>query len=343
VTVDQLERDRLALVAAARAWQPEVVRRLPDSLRLDVDVDVPALARELDGVSAAGWAAQRTASAGTVVEAGNDGWRVLALRSVGGDPARTDAGGAELGPTDWTPHAARFPAVRAFLASLPLELAAVRLMALEPGGRSPEHVDTCMGLPWGRLRLHLPLHTSPAAHVVFEGRRVHWDRHLWYGSFSLPHLIENLGGATRIHLVIDGEPRPGFLDLLPEAARRLIRPAEVLVPEPFVPAPPGTVPLAPTEVDLPAPFLNLAAPAGEFVGSGRWTRVRVEPINASAMALTDAARRRYVLLRTAEDTYRLLGWPHKTIAFRRSPFGVAARLGTRVGPVEYHRVVPAAT
>jgi hypothetical protein len=341
MTVDRMERDRLELLKAARTSQPAAVRRLPASFPLDFAFDVQLLARELDGVTAAGWGAQRTASAGAVVERPNEQWRVLALRSVAGDPQRTDAGGAEFGLTDWTPHASQFMAIRSFLMSLPIELQTVRFMALEPGGSSPEHVDSCVGFSWARVRLHVPLKTSPSAYVAFDGESVHWDQRLWYGSFSLPHRIENCGSETRIHLVIDGVPNAGFLDLLPRTVRELLEPDDVLIPEPFRPAEQGAVPLVPGEFDMPRTFLNLAAPVHDFVDSTDLTRVRIEPISGSALAMVEGRGAPYVLLRTGPDAYRILGWPHKSMEFFTSPFGLGARLGTRVGPSTYSRTVTA--
>lgn len=341
MTIDQLERDRQELVAAARSTQPDMVRRLPDSFPLALEFDVEAMAAELDDVSTLDWGAQRTATAGAVVELRNDDWRVLALRSVAGDANRTDPGGADLGLIDWTPHASRFPEIRSFLTSLPLELQAVRLMALEPGGTSVEHVDCCIGLSWGRVRLHVPLVTTPSAHLAFDGRKVHWDRRLWYGSFSLPHYIENLGTRTRTHLVIDGYPRPAFLDLLPPSVRDLLAPGDVLLPAPFQPADPDTGQLVPGEFEIPRSYLNLAAPAGHFVTSTNMARIHADRISNSALALTDDRGSRYVLLRIGQDVYRILGWPHKSVAIYRTPFGVGIRLRDRVGPVTYSRVVPA--
>lgn len=339
---DQLERDRLALVAAARANQPSLVRRLPDSFRLNICVDTCQLRNELAASEVKDWAPQRTMADTAVVAVSNPKWTVRALRSPAGDVNRTDPGDAQSGMYQWTAHAERYPLMREFVERLPIDSRAVRLMSLSGGGTAPEHVDSCIGLSWGRVRLHVPLVTNEWAHMVFDHRRVHWASGVWYGSFSLPHSIENLSPEARIHLVIDGDIKPEFVQAIPRDVTDQIRPQEVVTAEPFAPAAASTAqPARPVVADVPAAYLSLAAPAGRFVSSTKLSRVRISQITASTMVLIDSQGRRLVLLRVDNGRYRIYGWPHKQIDIAETKFGLAVTLRERVGPADYARTIAA--
>src|SRR5256885_2699668 len=90
-------------------------------------------------------------------------WRAIPLRSIGGDGDRGDAGGPGLRDFADTPWLARLPYFAEVLAAIPSSVTSARLMALGPGARTPVHSDTKLGLPWGTVRLHVPIIVVPEA------------------------------------------------------------------------------------------------------------------------------------------------------------------------------------
>jgi hypothetical protein len=147
--------------------QPSLVAPI-EAVRLTHSFDADRLAGELAAVLGHRWQQQRIhAPGGGVGTAADIDWRVLPLRSPGGDAQRTDPGGP--GPVDFapTPWAARLPYLREILAGIPAPLHAVRLMALGPGAVSQPHCDPKYALHRGFVRLHIPIVTHPEA-VLLE-------------------------------------------------------------------------------------------------------------------------------------------------------------------------------
>lgn len=93
---------------------------------------------------------------------------------------------------------------QAQLARLKVGLCSVRLLRLGPGGSIREHRDYDLGAPDGNLRLHVPIVTDAQVDFLLDGRKVPMQvGECWFLDLSRPHRVENHGGSSRIHLVID--------------------------------------------------------------------------------------------------------------------------------------------
>ncbi len=93
---------------------------------------------------------------------------------------------------------------RAQLARFEVELRSARLLRLGPGGSIREHRDYDLGASDGNLRLHIPIVTDAQVDFLLDGRRVPMQAgECWFLDLSRPHRVENHGGSSRIHLVID--------------------------------------------------------------------------------------------------------------------------------------------
>jgi Aspartyl/Asparaginyl beta-hydroxylase len=271
-----------------------VTRKYASSVALTIRFDVGPLLDDLQRLQRIDWARQRVYGTAENADDGTGGWTVLPLRAPAADPDRTDPGGP--GETYvFNGQLARSPAIANLLNSFPCELRSARLMALAPGASVEAHTDTFFGLPYGQVRLHVPLLTNPGATMDLNGVRTHWERgYVWYGDFGLPHAVANDGPSVRVHLVVDCLVNPALRALFPHAE-----------------------PLSPTLLNRP-PFASSARP----LAVGTYTVV----IDARAFAWSrsgSAEGEIQVPLRVTENgTYLDL------------PLGVAAAL-RQVGPGQY--------
>ena len=98
----------------------------------------------------------------------------------------------------------KLPIMHSFLNRSGLSLLLVRLIKLAPGARVIEHLDYCDLYGPEKVRLHLPIVTTPDCRAFFKGRAVHLAPDaLWmFRPNSAVHAYLN-GGVTRIHLIID--------------------------------------------------------------------------------------------------------------------------------------------
>jgi hypothetical protein len=93
---------------------------------------------------------------------------------------------------------------QAQLARLEVELCSARLLRLGPGGSIREHRDYDLAAPDGNLRLHIPIVTDVQVDFLLDGRKVPMQAgECWFLDLSRPHRVENHGGSSRIHLVVD--------------------------------------------------------------------------------------------------------------------------------------------
>jgi Aspartyl/Asparaginyl beta-hydroxylase len=212
----------------------------PESAPLAPRFDVDRLRADLDALRRHHWGAQRAYGQDGTLRASEVDWRILPLRSVGGDPDRTDPGGAGLedfADTQWLDQS---PYLREVLEEIPATVRGVRLMALGPGARVHEHRDFKYGFACGALRLHVPIETCPGCVVVIDGRTHHWEAgRLWFGDFGRPHHVANDGDRTRVHMVIDCLVTPELLELFPPDFRERLPMGEVMFARPPVPLSPG--------------------------------------------------------------------------------------------------------
>jgi quercetin dioxygenase-like cupin family protein len=77
-------------------------------------------------------------------------------------------------------------------------------MKLEGGGEILEHTDDGLGWEGGKVRVHVPIVTSPRVTFVVEGHEVEMaPGEVWYCDFARPHYVRNTGPEARVHLVLD--------------------------------------------------------------------------------------------------------------------------------------------
>lgn len=259
-------------------------------------------------------------------------WTVIPIRSIGGDPTRPDPGGpasAEFADTHWRTE---FESIDALLNLIPAPFRAVRLMALAPGASSPLHTDTECGLPWGYVRLHIPIVTSPAAVLILDGAEYRWQPgEWWYADFTRPHIVENHGDQTRVHLVMDCRITPELLEQFPDEFHHPHVLREVLFDiEP--------VTLDASErfeylqvLSLPPEFFTF----DEFLGQDR---AALETVPAAVvesgadLSLHLESGTSYGLVPLGNDEFRLAGWTReRTIRIRPKSSGGRAVLVLRNG------------
>jgi hypothetical protein len=314
---------------------------LPGAVPLRRTYDAERLATEVRSLQHAPWRAQRAFGQDGVISETELDWRILSLRSLGGDAHRTDPGGAGMAAFADTAHLSRAPYLAEVLASIPAPLRSVRLMALGPGVRVHEHRDGKCGFPWGAMRLHVPVITNPGAVVVIGGAERHWEAgRLWFGDFDRLHYVRNSGRQPRIHLVIDCMVTLELLELFPgEYIDRLPR-RDVLVARP-------AVPLGRTDRD--ALRCTVAMPAA----FPEWSEEK-QPDEAApdVAASVDVMDDRLVLLADAEPLFSLVhigtgefrfeGWTEeRTLHIDLSPPAPQVRFRVRQGHVLTEWVRPA--
>ncbi|MBV9026636.1 MAG: aspartyl/asparaginyl beta-hydroxylase domain-containing protein [Streptomycetaceae bacterium] len=287
----------LALTEAAEAVQ----------LTPAFDLDTGRLAAELAAVAPHTWNVQRTHTYGG--QAGRPApidWRVLPLRSLGGDPDRTDPGGPgpePFAPTRWLDQ---LPYLAEILAQVPAPLNAVRLMALGPGAVSTAHCDPKYRLDRGIVRLHIPVVTTDDAVLVLDGVEHCWQPGaLWYGDFSREHLVRNTSEAvTRVHVVIDALLTADLASWFPASWHELFARGEVLLNRPAPHAVPAWPAGLPYEALLPSGFADFDAPAPL---DGSLIPARIDHAASGTVTLTVAGRV-FALVPVGGGEWRFSGW-----------------------------------
>ncbi|MER6531406.1 aspartyl/asparaginyl beta-hydroxylase domain-containing protein [Streptomyces sp. NPDC001508] len=272
------------------------------------DLDEGRLATELAAVTSHTWKLQRTHTfGGQVGQPAPIDWRVLPLRSLGGDPERTDPGGPgpqSFAPTRWLEY---LPYLAQLLDAIPAPLNAVRLMALGPGAVSTPHCDPKYRLDSGLMRLHIPIVTTPDAVLVLDGAEHCWQPGtLWYGDFSREHLVRNTSHmVTRVHVVIDALLTTELAAWFPESWQELFARGEVL----FNRLIPATTPAWPTELPydalLPSTFADFDAAAPL---DGSLLPARLDRNADDALALTVAGRSFALVAAGDSGEWRFSGW-----------------------------------
>ncbi|MEU3049159.1 aspartyl/asparaginyl beta-hydroxylase domain-containing protein [Streptomyces sp. NPDC006984] len=269
--------------------------------------DADKLAAELAAVTAHTWKPQRIHTyGGQVGQAAAVDWRVLPLRSLGGDPERTDPGGPGPQPFAATRWLDQLPYLASILESLPAPLNAVRLMALGPGAVSNPHSDPKYRLDRGIVRLHIPVVTDPGAVLVLDGIEHCWQPGtLWFGDFSREHLVRNTSETvTRVHVVIDALLTAELADWFPDSWQKLLTRGEVLLnrtsPDPAPAWPAGL----PYETLLPSGFADFDA-AAPLDGSLIAARIARGPDGVLTLTI---AGRTFALAAVDGTEFRFSGW-----------------------------------
>ncbi|MBA9007933.1 aspartyl/asparaginyl beta-hydroxylase domain-containing protein [Thermomonospora cellulosilytica] len=277
----------------------------PASTPMALDFDVAKLQADLDALRRERWRAQRPIGRDGLLPEPDVDWRVLPLRSIGGDPERTDPGGAGLDDFADTPWLDKAPHLREVIDAIPAPVRGVRLMSLGSGATVHEHRDSRYGFPNGLLRLHVPIDTNPDAVVVIDRVPRHWDAgRLWFGDFRRPHYVANHGDRARVHMVIDCLVGHRLIDLFPAGFRERLPLSEVL----FAREP---VPLVDGELDA---FRCRFALPGEFP---QWSEDEAAdgPDAEAAIEIADGrpvlgidGRPAFGLVHLGLGEFRLTGW-----------------------------------
>jgi aspartate beta-hydroxylase len=268
--------------------------------------DSDQLAAELAAVTAHTWNMQRTHTyGGHVGQPAAIDWRVLPLRSLGGDPERTDPGGPGPQPFKETHWLAQLPHLAEILDSIPAPLNAVRLMALGPGAESNPHCDPKYRLDRGIVRLHIPVVTDPAAVLVLDGVEHCWQPGTcWYGDFSREHLVRNTSQTvTRVHAVIDALLTADLAAWFPDSWQGFLTRGEVLLNHTAPAEAPAWQAGLPYEAMLPSGFADFDA---ALPLDGSLIPARIDN-GADVLALTIAGRT-FALVPARGTEFRFSGW-----------------------------------
>ncbi|MFG2210497.1 aspartyl/asparaginyl beta-hydroxylase domain-containing protein [Streptomyces sp. NPDC048638] len=302
--------------------------------------DADRLAAELAAVTAHTWNVQRIhTDGGQVGRAAEIDWRVLPLRSLGGDPQRTDPGGPgpqPFAPTRWL---SQLRYLAQILESIPAPLNAVRLMALGPGAVSKVHCDPKYRLDRGIVRLHIPIITNPAAVLVLDGTEYCWQPGtFWYGDFSREHSVRNTSpSATRIHVVIDALLTAELASWFPHPWHNLLTRGEVLLNRPGPDSASAWPTRLPYEALVPARFADFDAAAPL---EGPLVAARIDHGADEVLTLTVSGRT-FALVRVDERDFRFSGWSEQR-TLQPDHDGSGLTLRDRTGRTATERHVSAA-
>lgn len=289
------------------------------------------------------WRAQRANGQDGLCQETTIDWRIIALRSLGGDASRTDPGGAGVDAFADTVHLKRSPYLAEVLAGIPATLRGVRLMALGPGAEIYEHRDAKVGLPWGNLRLHVPIVTNPGAIMVIGGDEIHWDAgRLWFGDFNRTHHVRNTGDEARIHLVIDCAVTAGLLALFPDEFLDQVRWRDVMLER-------RTVRLRAADRDafrctfaMPASFPEWSEDEEDEVDTTAPDLPASIEVRAGRLVLLAGSEPLFTLVHVGMGEFRFEGWTEeRTLHLDLSSPSPQVRFRVREGHTLTERVRPA--
>ncbi|WP_431677797.1 aspartyl/asparaginyl beta-hydroxylase domain-containing protein [Kitasatospora sp. KL5] len=316
--------------------------RLPRSARLDGDFDVVRLGADLDALRHVHWRRRRRYAAQAVTALPED-WRTLPLRSIGGDPDRTDAGGPAQDDFADTPWLDETPYLAEVLDGLPAAKRAVRLMALAPGVFGTPHCDAKNGLAWGTVRLYLPVTALPGAGLVIEGEPQHWPPGtLWFGDVSRTHRLCNPGAAgTQVHLVVDLLPSRALLELFPPAFRAPEVLDEIVFARPPAPLDDAARAAAGLRFDVPESFTDREEEDGDFLRHQRRLPATVLS-RGEHLFLAVPGEPELGLVHLGGGEFRFAGWTEeRTLRLPRPGDDPSVVLRTRCGSTVRELAVPA--
>jgi hypothetical protein len=288
------------------------LENLPAAVMLRADLDIDRLKSDLAELSGSEfWALQRSFEDGAVGEESDVDWKVLSLRGPGGNPQRTDPGGPGRDGFADTPLMAKAPYLSQILSELGTELRSVRLMALAPGVSVEEHSDTPLGLPYGYVRLHIPLVTNPGAVLLLDGVEQRWQPGtLWYADFERPHSLRNTGDRTRIHLVADCATNDKLLALFPDTFRAELPTSDIAYYRPVLPLTPPELAEFSCTFAVPTSYMEWGDPVVDDQESDLAAEVTAED---DGLVLHVEGRTPVELLHLGAGEFRLLGWSEERL------------------------------
>lgn len=174
-----------------------------------------------------------------------DAWAPHPNRIPGNEALRLiTVGGGEnddvAGPMAPTPHLLSAPYLQQVLSHFGVVWSRSRLMRLAPGAVVPDHTD--INYHWfHRVRLHIPVFTTPDVRFFCEDRDIHMAAgDAWIFDNWRLHKVENRSDIQRVHLVADTTGNGRFWEMAHAAM------AGGLEEQP-VPYRPGARALIPTE------------------------------------------------------------------------------------------------
>ncbi|AQZ70539.1 hypothetical protein BKM31_20890 [[Actinomadura] parvosata subsp. kistnae] len=311
---------------------------------MDLSFDIARLLEDLDQVKATAWKEIRIVSGDGLGDyATKLDWRTVPLRSIGGDGDRGDAGGPDLADFADTPWLARLPHLAEVLKAIPARLASVRLMALGPGARTPLHSDTKVGLPWGSVRLHVPIVTMPEATLTIAGEVHCWPPGtVWYADFTRGHMVENTGTDVRVHLVIDSLVTPALLALFPPVFHgAAVHRSTIFEPE-AAPLGRDALERLRCRFTLPESFRSWEEPEGAFLEDQPGVPASVDR-HAGGLGLYVNGEPVYGLVHRGAGEFRFAGWTgERTVQVRHDEAGsTQVVLRTRAGDRTFSRTLDA--
>lgn len=143
------------------------------------------------------------------------GWAGVALRSSDGKPSKIYPDPSATEYSD-TPLLEKCTAVKSVIKVFQCALRSVRFLRLDRGTSIHEHRDDGMGPEFGLVRIHVPVITNDQVEFYLNGNLLRMkEGECWYVDFGLPHRVNNLGPADRIHLVLDCQINDWLRSVIP--------------------------------------------------------------------------------------------------------------------------------
>jgi aspartate beta-hydroxylase len=312
---------------------------LPNCVELIKTYDVERMQSEL---------AEFAARSGSCFSAAS-GRRILPLRSIAGDPYRTDSGGPNVPgfrDTVWLEH---LPYFREVLKDLPAPVRAARLRAAGPGSKDVALRTAKLGPPWGLCRLHLPAVVGGTrAHVFFFEERHRWSPGtLWFTAAWREYALVNQDESELVHLIVEVYYTEELSALFPTSLRDTFDAPHVLPLRPTMPLPGEAQYLC--RFWLPESFVNWERPGHLLYSemkrphhSGRRVLIPGSIETSAGIPLLVLAGRPFSALEhIGNGEFRLQGWSdERTIQVTHRP-DAPALLRLREGERTYLIELPA--
>lgn len=278
------------------------------------------------------------------------GRRVLPLRSVGGDPYRSDSGGPSMSGYGNTPWLRHLPYFKEILERLPGPVRAARLWATGPGGKDVALRSAKLGPPWGLCRLHLPVVAEPGAYTLFPGERHYWaPGELWFVAAWRDYVLVNRSESELVHLIVDLCHTARTGELFPASVRDLTVPPQALLYRRVD----STPQLAAVRCSflLPDSFMNWEQPAHFFhAAMNRRNGVRRSALtqaeikaNAGQLVLSLDNRPFAGLEHLGDHEFRLRGWSDERTLQVTGRLEAPVLLRLRQGGLTYRIELPPVT